>query len=117
MQLRELTVEIRYFPNRFFIAEDSPQVTERLLTLMEEITIGGAQVHDANIVATMLVYGIGELLTNNVDDFNRFSELIAVVPLAVSPGSAIRTTRGTPQSNQCFYSYAIRSYTTLGRIS
>ncbi|MBO1348300.1 MAG: hypothetical protein EBE86_013325 [Hormoscilla sp. GUM202] len=47
---------------------------------MEQITIGGAQVHDANIVATMLVYGIGELLTNNVDDFNRFSELI--VPLA-----------------------------------
>jgi len=48
---------------------------------MEQITIGGKQVHDANIVATMLVYGIPQLLTHNPSDFARFSGLISVLPL------------------------------------
>ena len=73
--------EVDFFLNRFRVVEDNQQVTERLLTLMQQIPIGGRQVHDANIVATMLVYGISQLLTNNVDDFNRFSELINVLPL------------------------------------
>ncbi|MBD2676488.1 MULTISPECIES: PIN domain-containing protein [Nostoc] len=73
--------DLRYFYNRFRVAEDSSQVTERLLALMEQISIGGKQVHDANIVATMLVYGIPELLTHNTGDFARFSELISVLPL------------------------------------
>ncbi|MFB2980581.1 type II toxin-antitoxin system VapC family toxin [Microseira sp. BLCC-F43] len=72
---------VRFFQNEFRVAEDNPQVTERLLTLIEQIPIGGRQVHDANIVATMLVYGISRLLTNNVDDFNRFAALITVLPL------------------------------------
>ena len=32
----------------------------------------GKQVHDANIVATMLAHGVGRLLTFNVADFQRF---------------------------------------------
>jgi predicted nucleic acid-binding protein len=48
---------------------------------MAEIPSGGKQVHDANIVATMLVYGIPKLLTHNTTDFARFSELITVLPL------------------------------------
>ncbi|WP_148650020.1 type II toxin-antitoxin system VapC family toxin [Nostoc sp. NIES-3756] len=56
-------------------------MTERLLTLMAEIPSGGKQVHDANIVATMLVYGIPQLFTHNTTDFARFSELITVLPL------------------------------------
>ncbi|OYD90277.1 VapC toxin family PIN domain ribonuclease [Nostoc sp. 'Peltigera membranacea cyanobiont' 210A] len=73
--------DLRYFYNRFRVAEDNSQVTERLLALMEEISSGGKQVHDANIVATMLVYGIPQLLTHNTGDFARFSGLITVLPL------------------------------------
>ncbi|HAZ46089.1 MAG TPA: VapC toxin family PIN domain ribonuclease [Cyanobacteria bacterium UBA11369] len=76
-----LIEDVRLFQTRFRIAEDDPQVMERLLTLMGQIPMVGRQVHDANIVATMLVYGISQLLTNNVDDFNRFSEFITVLPL------------------------------------
>jgi predicted nucleic acid-binding protein len=35
----------------------------------------------ANIVATMQVYGICQLIMHNVDDFTRFSVFITVVPL------------------------------------
>ncbi|MDF5714924.1 MAG: type II toxin-antitoxin system VapC family toxin [Rhizonema sp. NSF051] len=76
-----LVTDVQYFAHRFRVAEDSPQVTERLLKLMEEIPIGGKQVHDANIVATMLVYRIPQLLTHNISDFSRFSELITLLPL------------------------------------
>jgi len=48
---------------------------------MQELHIGGKQVHDANIVATMLVYGIPRLLTANPSDFARFAHLLTVEPL------------------------------------
>jgi len=76
-----LIANVQTFENRFRVAEDNPQVTETLLTLMEQIPVGGRQVHDANIVATMQVYGIPQLLTHNTVDFARFSEFIAVLPL------------------------------------
>ena len=72
---------VRFFQTQFRVAEDTPEVTERLLSLMAEIPIGGKQVHDANIIATMLVYHIPQLLTHNTGDFSRFSQLIAVLPL------------------------------------
>jgi predicted nucleic acid-binding protein len=79
--IARLAAEVRFFEDRFRVVEDNSQVTTRLLTLMEQIPVGGRQVHDANIVATMLVYGVGQLLTHNVADFNRFSEFITVLPL------------------------------------
>ncbi len=72
---------VRYFQTRFRVAEDNPSVTDRLLELMQQFSVGGKQVHDANIVATMLTYRIPVLLTHNPDDFARFSPLITVLPL------------------------------------
>lgn len=75
------TERVRYFQQQFHIAEDGSGVTTRLLDLVEMIPIGGKQIHDANIVATMQSYGVGALLTNNVKDFARFAHLITIVPL------------------------------------
>jgi predicted nucleic acid-binding protein len=72
---------VRQFERIFRIAEDGPSVTARLLELLERFPCGGRQVHDANIVATMLVHGIDRLLTDNVQDFKRFDSLIGIVPL------------------------------------
>jgi predicted nucleic acid-binding protein len=41
--------------------------------------VGGRQVHDANIVATMLAHGETRLLTFNEADFRRFSSVIEIV--------------------------------------
>jgi predicted nucleic acid-binding protein len=78
---RELVSDIRYFLSHFRLAEEGPAVTEELLELIEEVEIGGKQIHDANLVATMLVHGIPALLTHNTGDFARFSEVIRVIPL------------------------------------
>lgn len=51
------------------------------MRLARSFSFGGKQVHDANIVATMLAHGEARLLTFNAADFRRFVPLIeAVVP-------------------------------------
>lgn len=39
------------------------------------------EIHDANVVATMLVHGIGTVVTGNVGDFARFGGHVSVVGL------------------------------------
>lgn len=69
---------IRYFEERFHVADDIASVTGQLIKLMRNYKIGGKQVHDANIVATTQAYDIPYLLTHNVKDFQRFGELIMI---------------------------------------
>lgn len=63
-----------------FLAEDS-RVADRLLGLLADVQCGGKQVHDANVVATMLVHGIGTVVTMNLDDFVRFDRYVSLVGL------------------------------------
>lgn len=79
--LISLLGDVSRFQTQFLVAEDGPSVTAQLLTLLYSVPCGGKQVHDANIVATMLAHGIPNLLTHNVADFARFSRYVAVVPL------------------------------------
>jgi predicted nucleic acid-binding protein len=73
--------DVRLFEATFPVAEDGPAVTAHLLNLLAAIPCAGKQVHDANIVATMLAHGIPNLLTHNVADFNRFAGRITILPL------------------------------------
>jgi predicted nucleic acid-binding protein len=77
----KLESQIGLFIDRFHIAEDTAQVTEQLLMLIQQVSVGGKQVHDANIVATMRAYNIPTLLTYNTADFSRFAAYITVLPL------------------------------------
>lgn len=65
----------------YHIADDTHDVTQMLKSLMQQFPTVGKQVHDANIVATMLVYGIDTLLTLNVADFQRFSSKIKIMTI------------------------------------
>ena len=70
--------QVDQFIGRFQVADDTAIVSEQLVKLMSNFKIGGKQVHDANIVATMLAYDIPCLLTHNVKDFRRFGEVIRI---------------------------------------
>lgn len=70
--------QIDQFIERFQVADDTAAVTGQLVKLMGDFQIGGKQVHDANIVATMQAYGIPALLTHNTKDFDRFGEVIKI---------------------------------------
>jgi predicted nucleic acid-binding protein len=79
--LTDLLADVQALTRRFHVADDTPQVTAQLLTILARIPVGGRQVHDANIVATMLTQGVSRLLTHNTVDFTRFQALITVLPL------------------------------------
>jgi predicted nucleic acid-binding protein len=76
-----LVADVRQLETLFAVAEDNPSVTTHLLNLLTAISCAGKQIHDANIVATMLTHGIPKLLTHNTADFARFSGHIQVLPL------------------------------------
>ncbi len=71
--------DVSRFASEFEILEDGPTVTATLIALCREIPTGGRQIHDANIVATMLAHGENRLMTFNVADFRRFDDLIEIV--------------------------------------
>jgi predicted nucleic acid-binding protein len=73
--------QVEDFRKTFHILPDSPAVLSRLLELVNNVAVGGKQIHDANIVATMLAYKIEELLTHNLTDFQRYHSFIRILPL------------------------------------
>jgi predicted nucleic acid-binding protein len=73
--------DVRNFRAAFDVAEEHPSVLDRLIDLLAVHRGSGRQVHDANIVATMLENGIRRLLTFNAADFRRFARIIDIESL------------------------------------
>ena len=61
------------------------QVADILAMLCREVPLGGKQIHDANIVATMPAHGERRLLTFNAADFRRYGTRIELVDMGISP--------------------------------
>jgi predicted nucleic acid-binding protein len=79
LSLSEALADTAVFVRRFTILEDGPPVWEKLVELSRHYSFAGRQVHDANIVATMLAHGERRLLTFNDADFRRFAAAIEVI--------------------------------------
>lgn len=62
------------------LAEDA-KVADRLLSLLTDVECRGKQVHDANVVATMLVHGVRAVVTMNLEDFGRFEGHVSLIQL------------------------------------
>ena len=81
MPMADALDNVRRMISRFEILEDGPNVTGTLIMLCREVPVGGRQIHDTNIVATMLAHGESRLLTFNVSDFRRYGDLIELVDI------------------------------------
>jgi predicted nucleic acid-binding protein len=51
MSGRDAAALLRHLTKAYFVADETSDVTDHLLTLMETVAIGGRQVHDASIAA------------------------------------------------------------------
>lgn len=60
------------------LVDNNQEVKNHLLVLLQDFTIRGTAIHDANIVATMLAYNIGRICTLD-NDFHRYRRLITIV--------------------------------------
>ena len=52
--------------------------------LVIQYRVSGKNVHDARLVAAMLVHGVKEILTFNVADFARYTEIVALDPVGIA---------------------------------
>ena len=77
--LGEALEDVNKLIGSFEILEDGPAVTDSLVALCREVQVGGSQIHDANIVATMLAHGERRLLTFNASDFRRYGDRIHLI--------------------------------------
>ncbi len=77
----EAVANVRAFRARASLLAEDSKVADCLLGLLDEIPCAGKQMHDANVVATMLVHGIDSLITMNLADFTRFEHHITLIPL------------------------------------
>jgi predicted nucleic acid-binding protein len=60
--------------------DESTDVARELARLVQACSITGKRIHDANLVATMRVHGVDELVTENGDDFGVFQSITVVSP-------------------------------------
>lgn len=71
--------DVNWFLSTFDMLEDGPDVTRVLLGLCSNVPVAGRQIHDANLVATMLAHGERRLLTFDQSDFRRYKGRIVLV--------------------------------------
>jgi len=83
MTVGESDEELRRLESIFLVLPDTPEVYEQWRRLVVTYQVMGVNVHDARLVAVMLVYKVKNILTFNIRDFNRYSEIVAVHPTSV----------------------------------
>ena len=81
LAIDQVVYQLAMIEGPFRVADDTGAVTAQLLALLQTYPTRGKQIHDANIVATMLTYDITVLLTLNVADFRRFEDRITILSL------------------------------------
>jgi predicted nucleic acid-binding protein len=64
----------------FSFLPDTPAVYPQWRSLVDRYAVCGKEVHDARLVAVMLVNGITHLLTLDPGHFRRFSEITVAAP-------------------------------------
>lgn len=60
------------------LIEENAQVLTELTQLVARFAVRGKKVHDANVVATMAVWGIDRLTTFNGSDFRRYEPVVTL---------------------------------------
>jgi predicted nucleic acid-binding protein len=70
-----VVMDIKQWSSCFNVADETQEVTDLLLELIEKHQVKGKRIHDINIVATMKLHSIHKLFTMNIDDFNQIDDL------------------------------------------
>ncbi len=72
--------EIEHIQTQFPLLDDTADIFVQWLHFVSMYRVIGRRVHDARLVAAMLVHGVTHLLTFNRDDFRQFPMITVVIP-------------------------------------
>jgi predicted nucleic acid-binding protein len=84
LSIAETASHVKTFERTFNLLADRENVFSEWQRLVELHEVRGRQVHDARLVAAMIVHGISHLLSFNDADFKRYTEITVVNPLHVT---------------------------------
>lgn len=80
LSVAEANLEIRKFIRLFKFYDDEPGIYGEWENLVAKYQVSGKNVHDARLVAAIIKHKITNLLTFNIKDFKRFTEISTVDP-------------------------------------
>lgn len=83
LSINQAEEESEKLKNIFILELDTPQIFTEWESLVIKYQVMGKQVHDARLAAAMVAHNITHLLTFNVDDFQRFSDIVVVDPRSI----------------------------------
>ena len=66
---------VNEFSERLLFFGENEVISNKLQHLIRKYRLVGTRIHDANVVATLLTYGLSKLITGNPVDFSVFSEV------------------------------------------
>ena len=72
--------QIKYFQKQFNVLSIDNNVISELMKLTVEHNIKAQKIHDTTIAATMIQYGIKNILTYNKKDFENFKKIKVAIP-------------------------------------
>jgi predicted nucleic acid-binding protein len=76
----EAARETRKLRRIFKLRPDSPVIFTEWEQLVAKYQVMGKQAHDTRLVAVMKAHGLSHILTFNIDDFKRFTDITPVAP-------------------------------------
>ena len=79
----EARSELSRLRRQFDVLEEAPTILPGWELLVMQYQVSGKNAHDAHLVAAMIVHGISRILTFNVGDFRRYSNISVLDPLQV----------------------------------
>ncbi len=89
LTIAEARTQLERLEELFLVLPDVPEIYPEWKRLILQYGVIGVNVHDARLVASMLVYRLTHILTFNVKDFHRYaSEITPVNPTSFTPPSS-----------------------------
>jgi predicted nucleic acid-binding protein len=78
--VEEAVSELEALLPSLVVLEETTDSATRLRDIVRRYQVRGKQIHDANIIATMLNFGVARLATFNRADFERYKEISLETP-------------------------------------
>ena len=75
-----ISQQVNVLKNQFTVLYDNEKVIDTFVTLVNKYKIKGIDIYDCNLVATMSINGIKNIITND-KGFFKYKDIIKVIPL------------------------------------
>ena len=79
LSLPDALENVHAFRENIRLLPEERPILPTLIKLVGEIPCAGKRIHDAHIVATLMVHKVGRIATLNAEDFRAFSKWIVVL--------------------------------------